>query len=826
MRIPVNSVFVKCLAVLGAATFLVAGGLAVFSFQATSDMSSDALRQRAIEVTSLVTEQVSGAILFAKDDAILEAIEAVRANAGGALLGGLAASAEMGVIATLPGDGADVARLTALVAQAAEDGRPALSEDGYSVAIPAISAKTGKVAGALALQWTTAPILAQVHSAKLKSIAVAGGLFLIAMLIASVVLRWMLAVPLGRVSAAMRRVSEEDYAVVVPETRRGDEIGLIANTLDDFKMSLAAGAETARVAAFKGAGFDGSSAAVMIADETRRIAFVNAAFGRLMDEIAASLRAAIPGFDPAGLAGADLRLFAPVAGEVLAVLEDTGRLPYTAGLKIGEKRVQVAVNAIRKPDGHLLGYVLEWADITADWLNANIMEALNSSQIRAEFSIEGALLAANAQFEDFTGHATAGAGAGNLMSALFHAGDGGDSLRTVLDHGRLHGKFAVHSTRGETRVLEGGFNLIRDESGTPLRILLLGNDATAAEAAIAAAEAQSRSMTDSQTRMAEEQAGIVAALREALSALSKGDLTRQIHAAFPADHDTLRRDFNETVSSLRHAIELVSENAGMIRSSSTEIGSAMNDLSGRTERQAATLEETAAALELMTSSVRESAANAKDATTVVHDARQSAEESGRIVDEAVQAMAEIESSSDAILRFTTVINDIAFQTNLLALNAGVEAARAGDAGKGFAVVASEVRQLAQRSSESAREIDGLLSQSREQVQRGVARVGETRERLNGIIRSVSEAAQRVSSIADAVTSQSAGITEINTGVTELDQVTQSNAAMFEETTAAIQTLLELSRKLEREMERFQVDAATSADFETYLDAREPRRSNR
>ena len=219
-----------------------------------------------------------------------------------------------------------------------------------------------------------------------------------------------------------------------------------------------------------------------------------------------------------------------------------------------------------------------------------------------------------------------------------------------------------------------------------------------------------------------------------------------------------------------------------------ELSSASSDLSQRTENQAATLEQSAAALEQLTSSVKLSARGAIDARKMTEDARQKAESSHEVVARAVDAMNGIESSSGKIANIISVIDDIAFQTNLLALNAGVEAARAGEAGKGFAVVALEVRNLARSCSVAASEIKDLISQSSVQVKRGVDLVAKTGEALQEIVHHVRQVADQVSVMATASSEQSVALAEINVGVLHLDQVAQKNAAMAEETTAAIQVL--------------------------------------
>ncbi len=296
---------------------------------------------------------------------------------------------------------------------------------------------------------------------------------------------------------------------------------------------------------------------------------------------------------------------------------------------------------------------------------------------------------------------------------------------------------------------------------------------------------------------AAQQAHVVELVASGLSRLSGGDLAHRIDEAFPADYERLRADFNGAMTRLQDTMRSVAASASAIRSGTGEISAASDDLSRRTEQQAASLEETAAALDEITATVRRTAEGARHARAVVGGARTGAERSGLVVRQAVDAMAGIEKSSREIGQIIGVIDEIAFQTNLLALNAGVEAARAGDAGRGFAVVASEVRALAQRSAEAAKEIKALISTSGVQVQQGVAYVGQTGEALVAIVRQVAEIDGIVGEIASSAQEQATGLDQVNTAVNQMDQVTQQNAAMVEESTAASRALAQETGELGR-----------------------------
>ncbi len=319
--------------------------------------------------------------------------------------------------------------------------------------------------------------------------------------------------------------------------------------------------------------------------------------------------------------------------------------------------------------------------------------------------------------------------------------------------------------------------------------------------------ASAKAMEQERETAQAHQKHVVDALNNALKRMSDGDLTHAINDPFAEEYETLRSNFNSTRATMVSIIDSVIESSERIRSSAEEISVSSSDLSQRTESQAATLEETAAAMEQLNSSVRSAAEGAREVEGIMDETRAKAEQSSKVVTDAVEAMSNIEASSVKISKILTVIDDIAFQTNLLALNAGVEAARAGEAGRGFAVVASEVRALAQRSSDAAQEIKHLIVESTEQVGEGVRLVGRTGEELDKIVSRVGTISGHVSGIATGAEEQSTTLNEINTGVSQLDQVTQHNAAMVEETTAASQVLRNDAAQLARVVAVFKTNGA-------------------
>ena len=293
-----------------------------------------------------------------------------------------------------------------------------------------------------------------------------------------------------------------------------------------------------------------------------------------------------------------------------------------------------------------------------------------------------------------------------------------------------------------------------------------------------------------------------------LDHLSADDVAHRINEAFAPEYERLRNDSNAAASRLSQTLRTIRESADGVGSGADEIARASDDLSRRTEQQAAALEETAAALDEITATVRQTAEGAATADRIVGDTRREAQATEATVSETIRAVSDIEAASAQITQIIGVIDEIAFQTNLLALNAGVEAARAGDAGKGFAVVAQEVRGLAQRSAEAAKEIKGLISASSTKVAEGVSLVGQTGKSLNAILVRVGDIAKVVSEISASAKEQAMGLAEVNNAVNHMDQTTQRNAAIVEQTTAAAHTLRQEAGRLNEAVGQFQLDRGT------------------
>ncbi|WP_039394538.1 globin-coupled sensor protein [Novosphingobium sp. MBES04] len=325
--------------------------------------------------------------------------------------------------------------------------------------------------------------------------------------------------------------------------------------------------------------------------------------------------------------------------------------------------------------------------------------------------------------------------------------------------------------------------------GTLLKVALL--DVDIATSAYLAAQDHSRETT-------------LSSLSVALETVAQGDLTTQL-GELPAGFEQIQSDFAAMCDCIAQTLGAVAASSEQIRVGASEIRAASDDLSQRTESQAAALEESAAALDQLTNGVQTSAQGASEVNRSVSEAEAEAREGGQVVEEAVEAMDGIQKSAQEIGAFVNVIDSIAFQTNLLALNAGVEAARAGDAGKGFAVVANEVRALAQRSAEAAQNIKDLIGSSEQQVGRGVALVGRTGEVFRRIVDKVSGITGLAAQISENSQNQAGQLGQVNSAIGDMDRMTQQNAAMVEETTAAARNLAQQAEDLAKLVRMFKLD---------------------
>jgi len=301
----------------------------------------------------------------------------------------------------------------------------------------------------------------------------------------------------------------------------------------------------------------------------------------------------------------------------------------------------------------------------------------------------------------------------------------------------------------------------------------------------------------------------LAGLTAAVTAVGQGDLTQPFHSDRADEIGTLVREVEGMRQRYLQTLRQVQSSASSIHTASAEIASGAQDLSGRTEQAASSLEQTAASMEQLTSTVRQSAEASQQANRLAASASEVAARGGAVVGQVVATMSDINDSSRRIADIIGVIDGIAFQTNILALNAAVEAARAGEQGRGFAVVASEVRSLAQRSATAAREIKALISTSVEKVDNGERLVREAGATMDEIVASVQRVSAMLAEITAAASEQSQGIGQVNTAVTQLDQMTQQNAALVEQSAAASESLQEQAARLSEAVKVFHLGDGAS-----------------
>ncbi|MDA9865460.1 methyl-accepting chemotaxis protein [bacterium] len=679
---------------------------------------------------------------------------------------------------------ANMILLTGLAEQAVASGEIARSADGLKVAIPIRKSEGDPVVGAVATFWTSEPFLKTI--AEYRQLQIGGAVVALSILAlaAACAVRFMVSAPLARVEGRASDMADGDLDASIPGLGRKGEIGRLASSMESLRSNLHDAKTAAEAAFYESAGFQASSAAQILCDEEFVVVSGNAEFERLLTDV--------------GLGGLDPYKKTIDVFEISVLkkkhLEQTD-MPLRQEFSLHEKTLAVVVKPVTR-DGVSKGYVIEWQDITEQKVSEGTLRALEQGQLRIDFDRDGQFVSASDRARDLLG-----AGPVPNMDSMLSCEQG--NLASVKDGTSYFGRITLEAVVSN-RLLDGSISPIKDAEENVLRFVMLGSDVTDAEMALSAARKEAERMTASQTE-------VVTHLQDAMRSLSEGVLSARLKTAFAGEYEALRADFNKAIACLDVAIGEVINSSAQIGLDVDSVAHSIEEFARRTEKKAASLEETSSAVSQLSTSVANATRGAREARDTVLSARDRASSSSQIVSESVGAMTAIEASSHKISSIISVMDEIAFQTNLLALNAGVEAARAGEAGRGFAVVASEVRELAQRSAGAASEISDLITASDEQVKIGVDLVGKAGTALTEIAELIGLAAGKVENITNSTEEQASGIEEINQAMQSLDQATQQDAAMIEETTASARALQVQSKVLESATSGFDLTGADTTE---------------
>ena len=426
-------------------------------------------------------------------------------------------------------------------------------------------------------------------------------------------------------------------------------------------------------------------------------------------------------------------------------------------------------------------------------------DAISDVQAVIWFDLDGTIRQVNKNFCDAMGYSEAELIGKNHRIFVEKSQSGTEhyeKLWSDLRSGKaLSNDFERIRADGSVIQLAAHYTPVRDSSGKVCKVVKLATDISGRRAAMAQ-------------------------LSDALTSLSRGDLTVRLPKSQDAEFSDTFRRFNNTVESLSKMIEGINGLALTVAKEAADITGNANDLASRGESQAATLEETAAALEELSSAVAGTAENARAATTAAQTASKNAQDGATVVTDAISAMQEIKDGSSEISKIIEVIDSISFQTNLLALNAGIEAARAGDAGRGFAVVASEIRALAQRTAEAAKDISDLIVNSNGNVSRGAQLVDQTGESLNRILEQITSVVGNIQDISNASSEQSDGIGSVTQATSQMDIATQQNAVLAENSAQSAAKLAESAAQLRDLAAEFQVSATPARSDSGFEDFRQ------
>jgi methyl-accepting chemotaxis protein len=655
--------------------------------------------------------------------------------------------------------------------------------------------------------------------------------------------------PLNRANQIARGIADGELDQRV-EIAGEDEIGQLGASLSVMITNLKRYLEQARHRADEASrirmALDVCSTNVIVADQERRVIYVNHSSASTMQRIGGALRQALPEFAPNDFLHSDLALFHTDQATRRGALSEL-RQACTEDLLIGDCSVRQTSTPVFNDAGERLGTAVEWIDrteevarqaaeqrrleeeaciaaenlrirVALDNVSSSVMMADNQRRIlylnqAAEDLFSAAEQDIRADLPGFDARALVGASIDRFhrdpqhQAELLQALDqpyrseitlGRRTLRVVANPvisaaGERLGTAVEWTERSEEVAVEREVEMIVDAARD-------GDLSRRIE--MAKKTGFFKTLGVGINALIEQLSSIFTDMAEVMGAMAQGDLSRPLQGEYRGSFDALKNNVNGTLDNLKDIIIGLRESMDDMRVVAEDISSGNTNLSARTEHQASNLEQTASSVAQLAATVRNNADNAQNANQLATDARGKAEQGGKVVSDAVRAMQAINASSHQIAEIIGVIDEIAFQTNLLALNASVEAARAGDQGRGFAVVATEVRNLAGRSAAAAKQIKELIKDSGEKVKLGTQLVNDSGATLEEIVEAVKKVGDIIAAIAAASAEQSAGIDQVNQSVTAMDEMTQQNAALAQQTSSASASMSEKALQLNQLIARF------------------------
>ncbi|WP_345774668.1 methyl-accepting chemotaxis protein [Pseudomonas sp. PSE14] len=621
---------------------------------------------------------------------------------------------------------------------------------------------------------------------------------------------------------------------------------VITEAIDGVRASLKATAEAAEVNTRIKSALDNVTANVMIADRDFNIVYMNQAVGQMFLAAESDIRQELPDFRASNILGGSIDRFHKHPGHQRGLLDRLAGT-YEAKIKLGGRTLTVVANPVINEAGERLGAVVEWQDITEQLAAREREQRIAGENARIKSALDNCstnVMIADGERNIIYMNKTVTAMLQNAEADLRKAlpsfsvsklmGGSIDQFHKHPEHQQR--LLATFTSTFRTQIEVGGrtfglvANPVMSDSGERLGSVVEWNDRTLevnVEREVAGL-VNAAAAGDFSRRISEEgKSGFLLNLTSGLNqlvdtadkglrdvtrmlaALSQGDLTQRIDADYQGTFGELKDYSNETAQSLSRMLGQIREAADTIHTAASEIASGNAELSTRTEQQASSLEETASSMEELTSTVKLNAENARQANSLAVNASEVATEGGNVVQKVVGTMSAINDSARKIADIIGVIDGIAFQTNILALNAAVEAARAGEQGRGFAVVAGEVRTLAQRSAAAAKEIKTLINDSVDKVENGNTLVAQAGQTMSDIVVAIKRVTDIMAEIAAASAEQSSGIEEVNGAVSQMDEMTQQNAALVEEAAASAEALQEQAGLLNQSVSVFKLDTSAT-----------------